>query len=279
MKQKKKMKTSHFLRRYGRIIVAGFVLFLICLVAIFAPLIATHDPQEVNIRNKSITPNEEYLFGTDTYGRDIFSRVIYGSRISIVISLAVNVLAIVVGAILGLITGYFRAADQIIMRILEGINALPSLLLAIVLSTVLGPGVDKLILCLTVVNLPGIARLVRSQVLSIKEKEFIESAKACGASNLRIIFKYILPLCSSPLILRFTNGLSSTILTQASLSFLGVGLDPRLPTWGGIISEGRMSVMVYPHMCTYAGFAIIITVFAFSIMGDGVRDVLDPKLR
>lgn len=278
MKQNK-IKFIFFIKRYGRIIIAGAVLGIIILIAIFAPFIATHDPYKVDIYKAKITPNEEYLLGTDAYGRDIFSRIIYGTRISLTISITVNILAIIIGTIIGLLCGYFPYIDKIIMRIMEAINALPMLLLAIVLVTVLGPGAGKLIACLTIVNLPGIARLVRSQVLSIKEQEYIESAKASGASNFRIIFKYILPLCYSPLIIRFTNGLSATILTQSTLSFLGVGLDSRIPNWGGIIGEGRAFMMVYPHMCTYAGIAIIITVLAFSILGDGVRDVLDPKLR
>ena len=272
-------KFIYFMKRYGRIIIAGTVLIFIIMTAVFAPVIATHDPNKVNIYEAKITPNDEHLMGTDAYGRDLFSRVIYGSRISLIISISVNVLAIIIGTVIGLFSGYYPFADKILMRVMEAINALPMLLLAIVLVTVLGPGTGKLIACWTIVNLPGIARLVRSQVLSIKEQEHVESARAAGASNLRIIFKYILPLCYSPLIIRFANGLSATILTQASLSFLGVGLDPRIPSWGGIIGEGRNLVMVYPHMCTYAGFAIIITVLAFSILGDGVRDVLDPKLR
>ena len=217
--------------------------------------------------------------GTDLFGRDIYSRIIYGSRVSLLISITVNILAIVIGTCLGLLVGYYRWADQIIMRILEGINALPTIVFAITLVTVLGDGIDKLIICLTVVNLPSIARLVRSQVLSIREKEFVECAKASGASSARILFKYILPQCTSPLIIRFTSGLGSTILTQASLSFLGVGLDPRTPNWGGVINEGKNLVMVQPHQCGYAGLAIMITVLAFSILGDGVRDILDPKLR
>ena len=277
--EKRRMLPGAFVKRYLRVMLAGTVLACIFLIAIFAPLIATHDPDASDIYKMNLMPNEEHIMGTDCYGRDIFSRIIYGSRVSLLISITVNVLAIAVGTCLGLLVGYYRWADMVIMRILEGINALPTMLLAITLITVLGDGVDKLIICLTVVNLPGIARLVRAQVLSIKEKEHIECAKASGAANIRIMFKYVLPLCTSPLIIRFTSGLGTTILTQASLSFLGVGLDPRTPNWGGVINEGRAMVMVQPHQCGYAGLAIMITVLAFSILGDGVRDILDPKLR
>jgi len=277
--EKKKMKPGAFFRRYIRVIAAGAVLICIFLVAIFAPAVATHDPHEADIYKMNQLPNEEHIMGTDMFGRDIFSRIIYGSRVSLLISITVNVLAIVIGTSLGLLVGYYRWADQIIMRILEGINALPTIVFAITLVTVLGDGIDKLIICLMVVNLPSIARLVRAQVLSIREKEFVECAKASGASSIRIMFKYILPQCYSPLIIRFTSGLGSTILTQASLSFLGVGLDPRTPNWGGVINEGKNLVMVQPHQCGYAGLAIMITVLAFSILGDGVRDILDPKLR
>ena len=277
--EKKKMKPGAFFKRYIRVMAAGAVLVCIFLVAIFAPAVATHDPHEADIYKMNQLPSEEHIMGTDMFGRDIFSRIIYGSRVSLLISITVNVLAIVIGTSLGLLVGYYRWADQIIMRILEGINALPTIVFAITLVTVLGDGLDKLIICLTVVNLPSIARLVRSQVLSIREKEFVECAKASGASSVRIMFKYILPQCFSPLIIRFTNGLGSTILTQASLSFLGVGLDPRTPNWGGVINEGKNLVMVQPHQCAYAGLAIMITVLAFSILGDGVRDILDPKLR
>ena len=277
--EKRKMKPGAFIRRYIRVMVAGAVLICIFLVAIFAPAVATHDPHEADIYKMNQMPSEEHIMGTDMFGRDIFSRIVYGSRVSLAISITVNILAIVIGTCLGLIVGYYKWADKIIMRILEGINALPTIVFAITLVTVLGDGLDKLIICLTVVNLPGIARLVRSQVLSIREKEFVECAKASGAPSMRIMFKYILPQCFSPLIIRFTNGLGSTILTQASLSFLGVGLDPRTPNWGGVINEGKNLVMVQPHQCGYAGLAIMITVLAFSILGDGVRDILDPKLR
>lgn len=277
--EKRKILPAAFIRRYARIIVSSFILIIILLIAVFADSIATYDPYSIDMYNTKQLPDDEHLMGTDIYGRDIFSRVIYGTRISLEVTVSVNLLAIIIGTVLGLLTGYYKLFDRIVMRILEGISALPMLLLAIILVSVLGNGTGKIIACLTLVNLPGIARLVRSQALSIKEKEHVESAKAMGASDFRIIFKYIMPLCTSPLIIRFSQGLAATILTQASLSFLGIGLDPTIPSWGGIISEGKTMIMVYPYMCAYPGIAIIITVMAFTILGDGLRDVLDPKLR
>lgn len=273
------MKPGAFIRRYGRIIVSGTVLLIIVLIAIFAGKIATHDPYKIDVRNAKQWPSSEHLMGTDIYGRDIFSRVIYGTRVSLIVSIAVQSTAIVVGTVIGLLAGYYRKVDKVVMRTMEGLNAMPMLLLSILLVSVLGSGMDKIIASITVVNLPGIARLVRSQVLSIKEREFIESARATGASDLRIMFKYILPLCISPLLIRFTGGLASTTLTQASLSFLGVGIDPRIPNWGGIISEGKTLIITHPYQCAYPGFAIIILVLTFTMLGDGLRDVLDPTLR
>jgi ABC-type dipeptide/oligopeptide/nickel transport system permease subunit len=278
-KNKKKMTPKAFLKRYLRVMVSGAVLLFILGVAIFAPMIATHDPYESNIYNMNKLPSAEHYFGTDCFGRDIFSRVVYGSRVSLSITLTVTTLSIIIGTVLGLICGYYKWADRILMRLLEGFNALPGILLSITLITILGNGVDKLIIAMVIVRLPSIARLVRQQVLSLKEKEFVECARACGASDTRIIFKHILPQCTSPLIIRFTSGLGGAILSQASLAFLGVGMDPRIPNWGGIINEGRAMVMAMPYQCAYAGVAIMITTLAFSIMGDGVRDILDPKLR
>ena len=278
-KNKKKMTPKAFLKRYLRVMVSGAVLLFILGVAIFAPMIATHDPYESNIYNMNKLPSAEHYFGTDCFGRDIFSRVVYRSRVSLSITLTVTTLSIIIGTVLGLICGYYKWADRILMRLLEGFNALPGILLSITLITILGNGVDKLIIAMVIVRLPSIARLVRQQVLSLKEKEFVECARACGASETRIIFKHILPQCTSPLIIRFTSGLGGAILSQASLAFLGVGMDPRIPNWGGIINEGRAMVMAMPYQCAYAGVAIMITTLAFSIMGDGVRDILDPKLR
>ena len=180
---------------------------------------------------------------------------------------------------MGLLVGYYKWADQIIMRFLEGWAAMPDLILTLTIITILGTGVDKVITAMVISRVTGICRLVRQQVLSLKEKEFVECAKASGASNLRVMFKYILPQCLSPLIIRFTSGMGGAIMSMAGLAFLGVGIDPRIPSWGGIINEGRAMVMVYPYQCAYAGVAIMITVLAFSILGDGLRDILDPRLR
>ena len=277
--EKRKMKPGAFWRRYLRVILAGTVLVGIFLVAIFAPYIATHDPQAGNIYDMNLLPSKEHLCGTDLFGRDIFSRIIYGTRSTLIVSFIVNVFTVSIGTCLGLLVGYFKWADRVVMRILESISSLPTFVLCLTLVTVLGDGVDKLLIALIATSVPGVARSVRSQVLSLKEKEFVECAKASGASNARIMFKYVLPQCSSLLIIRFASGLGSTILTQAGLAFLGIGLDPQMPNWGSIINEGKNLVMVQPHQCGFAGIAIMITVLAFSIMGDGLRDILDPKLR
>ena len=275
----RKMKKGAFIRRYLRVMVSGFVLICVLLVAVFSPLIITHDPNAIDLYNMNQRPGGEHIFGTDRFGRDIFSRVIAGTGVSVGISVAVTGLSIIIGTILGLIVGFYKWADQVIMRFLEGWSAMPGLLLTITIITVLGNGIDKMIFAMVAVRLTGITRLVRQQVLSIKEKEFVECAKASGASNLRIMFKYILPQCLSPLIIRFTSGLSGAILSQAALAFLGVGMDPRTPNWGGIINEGRSMVMAYPYQCLFPGLAIMITTLAFSIFGDGIRDILDPRLR
>jgi ABC-type dipeptide/oligopeptide/nickel transport system permease subunit len=277
--EKRKMKTGAFIRRYFRVMVGGTIILIMVIISLLAPILATHDPNQVNIYEQNIPPNAEHRFGTDSFGRDLYSRVVYGGRVSLVVSVLVNVLAVIIGSSIGLVCGYYHKVDMILMRLMEGLATLPTILLAIVMVTILGPGVGKLITVLVIVNLPGIARITRQQVLSIKEKEHVESAKASGASDLRIMFKYVLPLSFSQLIIRFTSGLASTCLTQASLSFLGVGLDPRIPTWGGIVNEGSPMIIVHPYQCLYAGIALSVTVLGFCILGDGVRDVLDPKLR
>lgn len=276
---KHKMKLSAFFRHYGRLIIGGGIFTLIILCSVFAEAIAPYSPTEINVYNAKLFPSAEHLFGTDRYGRDIFSQVLYGGHISLFVGLAVAMISTFFGILLGLVMGYYKTVDIVVMRILEGISAFPEMLLALTLACIFGNGTDKVIAALSIVNTPYVARIVRGQVLSIKESEHVESAKALGATDLRIMFRYILPLCVSPLIIRFTATMANAILTEASLSFLGVGVDPNTPTWGGILSTAKAFVISHPYMAVYPGLAIVITVFSINIFGDGLRDLLDPKMK
>ena len=273
------MKPSVFLRKYGRILLGGGVLALILLATLAAPLITPYQPTAVSPAEGMQFPSAVHWMGTDRFGRDIFSWVLYGARISLLVGVAVAAVSTAAGIVLGLLMGYYRAVDRIVMRILEGLSAFPDMLLALTLACIFGNGVDKVILALSIVGTPSVARIVRSQVLSIKESEHVESARAMGATDLRIMFRYILPLCVSPLIIRFTTTMASSILTEASLSFLGVGVDPTMPTWGAILSTAKDFVITHPYMAIYPGLAIVITVLSISILGDGLRDLLDPKMK
>lgn len=279
IKAKKHMKPMAFLRRYGRIMIGGIIIGVILVVAIFAPFIMTDDPFLIDLSQAKQLPGPEHFFGTDLFGRDLFSRIVYGSRATLLVTVGVQVITVVIGTVLGLLCGYYTKVEKILMRILEGVNTIPSLLLALVMASVLGPGTFKLMLALSISAIPNIARMIRSQVLSLREKEFIESEKGMGAGDMRTIFLHILPSCSSYLLVRFSSGLASTVLSMTSLSYLGVGMDPNLPSWGGIISDGQGIMLAYPHLVVYAGMAICIIVFGFSILGDGLRDLLDPKLK
>lgn len=274
-----KMKPAVFLRKYGRIMLGGGVLALILIVAVAAPLLAPYDPTAIDPYSQKAFPSALHLMGTDRFGRDIFSQVLYGARISLLVGTVVAIVSTAAGIVLGLLMGYYKLVDKIVMRILEGISAFPEMLLALTLACIFGNGVDKVIIALAIVGTPNVARIVRSQVLSIKESEHVESARAMGATDLRIMFKYILPLCVSPLIIRFTTTMASAILTEASLSFLGVGVDPTTPTWGSILSAAKTFVISHPYMAIYPGLAIVVTVLSISILGDGLRDLLDPKMK
>ena len=274
-----RMRPSVFLRKYGRILLGGGVLVLIVLATLAAPLITPYEPTATNGAELLQFPSAVHWMGTDRFGRDVFSWVLYGARVSLLVGVAVAAVSTAAGIVLGLLMGYYKTVDRIVMRILEGLSAFPDMLLALTLACIFGNGVDKVILALSIVGTPSVARIVRSQVLSIKESEHVESARAMGATDGRIMFRYILPLCVSPLIIRFTTTMASAILTEASLSFLGVGVDPTMPTWGAILSTAKDFVITHPYMAIYPGLAIVITVLSISILGDGLRDLLDPKMK
>jgi len=267
-----------FFHKYASVLIGGVLFFTIVMVAIFAPLIATHDPAEMQMTLRLQPPSREHLCGTDEFGRDVFSRIVYGARISLTISLSVLALAGVAGSILGLLSGYFSLADTLIMRVMDGLMAFPTVILSLVILTIMGSGIPNLVLALSIAQLPRVVRTVRTTVISAKQLEHVEAARAMGASHLRIMVKYIFPLCVSPLIIRLTLIMALTVLNEASLTFLGVGLSPDVPSWGVILSEARQFVTTSPYLIILPGVAIVWSVLALNMLGDGLRDVLDPRL-
>jgi dipeptide transport system permease protein len=267
--------------------VAGLVLFaFLVLVAIFAPLIAPHLPDQ-QYRDSFLTPpiwsaggKSDFILGTDPVGRDILSRLIHGARFSLLMGAMVVFFAMTGGVILGLLAGYFGGwLDTLIMRVMDIILAFPSLLLALVLVAILGPGLVNAMLAIALVYQPHFARLTRSAVLAEKNREYVTAAKVIGASDLRLMLFTILPNCFGPLIVQATLSFSNAILDAAALGFLGLGAQPPTPEWGTMLASAREFILRAPWVVTFPGLAILITVMAINLMGDGLRDALDPRLR
>ncbi len=267
--------------------VAGLVVIvLVLLCALFAPLIAPHNPDLTNNTVFLKPPfwqeggSLSYPLGTDAIGRDILSRLIFGARLSLVIGIAVVALAIVVGVVLGLIAGYFKGvADIVIMRFMDILMTMPSLLLAIVIVAILGPGLMNAMLAVAIVVLPHYVRITRAAVISEASKDYVVAAKVSGAQTVRLMFSEILPNCAAPLIVQATLGVSTAILDAAALGFLGLGAQPPTPEWGTMLADAREFVLRAWWVVTFPGLAILITVLAFNLLGDGLRDALDPKLK
>lgn len=267
------------LRMPGPVIGCSIVLLLV-LVAIFAPLLAPHSPIEGRAIDAYSSPGGRFLLGTDHAGRDVLSRLIYGTRISLSVGLVVQSAALVVGTTLGLLAGYYgRRVDDVISGITVMLQAFPGLLLAITVVAVLGPNLFNVFLALGLVGWPTIARLVRGQTLALKEQQFVEGARAVGASSRRILLRHILSNCWGPIIVLVTLGVAGAILAEASLSFLGIGTQRPLPSWGSMLADGRDQIADSPWLTVFPGLAIFITILSLNMLGDGLRDVLDPKLR
>lgn len=257
----------------------GIVIVLI-LIAIFASFIAPYNPIERLKEESSLSPSRIHLFGTDLLGRDIFSRVIYGSRISIVVGVVAVGISVVIGLFLGALSGYFgNIPDAFIMRIADIFFAFPYILGAIVIMTVLGPGIVNIFIAIGILGWASFARILRGSILSIKNKEYIEAAKALGASNYRIITKHIFPNAFAPIIVYATMNIGTAIIVEAALSFLGLGVQPPTPAWGKMLSESLNYIDIAPWMMLFPGLAIVITVLGFVLLGDGLRDAFDPRLR
>jgi peptide/nickel transport system permease protein len=265
------------IRRNPTIFIGAVVLASLALMAILAPLIAG-DPFRMTPAQRLRPPSAAWWFGTDQYGRDVYARAIYGARISLVVGVSVALTASAIGLVIGLVSGYFRTVDAIVMRIMDGIMAIPSILLAIALITLTRPGLAVVLVAIVIPEVPRVVRLVRSVVLSIREQPYVESAIAGGTRGFKLLFKHILPNTVAPLIVQATYVCASAMLTEASLSFLGAGVPLEIPSWGNIISQGRSFFQIAPWSILIPGAFLTVTILAVNLLGDGLRDRLDPRL-
>ena len=275
----RKRKTA--LRRLAehRLFMTGLVLFMLMVImAVFADWIATHNPVQVRARFRFRAPDLNNYFGTDNFGRDIFTRVVYGARLSISIGFATVAMTALVGTSIGLLAGYFRKLDNILMRFMDALMAFPTILLALALAAALGPSAVNIVVALSAVYIPRVARVVRASVLVVREADYVHAAHAVGASNLRIMVEHILPNSMAPLMVQLTFVFAYAVIAEAVLSFLGVGPPPPTPTWGNIIAEGKDYIREAAWITLFPGIAIAMTVLGLNLLGDGLRDVLDPRM-
>ena len=252
----------------------------IVIACILAPVVAPYDPLELNIPMRLTPPSSRYLMGTDQFGRDILSRILYGGRLSLGVGIISVVLGLVPGVIFGLTSGFLRGwVDTLIMRLVDIVMALPSILLALLIVTVLGPGLMNTMIAVGIGGIPSMIRLVRGKVLSVRETEYVEAARSIGATDARIMFTHILPNCAAPIIVVGTLRLPSAIIMAASLSFIGLGAQAPTPEWGAMLASGRHFLVTSWWICTFPGLAIFLSVLGMNLFGDGLRDALDPRLK
>lgn len=282
-KKRSQLFTIWFRYKKNKQAIFGLILFCVMtLTAVFSSVIVDYENDVItqDMKNRLVPPNAEHIFGTDQYGRDLFARVIWGTRISLYVGLLVIVIALSLGAMIGATAGYFGGKiDNVLMRIMDIFLAIPAMLFAIAIVATLGPGIVNIIIAMGIARTPQFSRIVRSAVLSIREQEFIEAAKACGTKNSRIILKHILPNAIGPIIVQTTQNMATAILGVAALSFIGVGIQPPTPEWGSMLSESRDQMRFYPYLMIPPGFAIMLAVLSLNLIGDGLRDALDPRLK
>lgn len=255
-------------------------IILLSLVAIFADQIAPYAMREQNLSNALQFPNATHWLGTDDLGRDILSRIIYGTRVSLTVGVSAVVLALIIGGILGVVAGYYKGwVDTLIMRFCDILLSIPSILLAIAIVASLGSSLQNLIIAIGIANIPIFARIIRSGVISVKEQEFIEASEALGANDVRIIFKHIIPNIMSPIIVQSSMGVATAILSAVGLGFIGLGLEASIAEWGTMLNSGRGYIRTHYYLTLYPGLVIMLTVLSFNLLGDGLRDAIDPKMR
>lgn len=268
------------LRRNRLAMLGLFIIVAFIVLAALAPYIAPYDPTQASFAKRLAGPSKEHWLGNDELGRDMLSRLLYGARISLRIGLISIGIGIAAGVPLGLVSGYYgRWVDLLVQRLIDIMLAFPGILLAIVLVAALGVGLENVMLAVGIVSIPVYARIVRGSVLALKESEFVQAARAAGARDLAIIFRHILPNCVAPIIVQSSLQVGSSILWAAGLGFLGLGAQPPTPEWGTILSRGRQYIMTAPHITTFTGLAIMLVVLGFNLLGDGLRDALDPRMK
>jgi len=268
-----------FVRRHPTVVLGSTLLLAIVLLAAFAPLIAPGDPEALSPIRRLRPPSADAWFGTDMYGRDVFTRTIHGSRISLIVGSLVAFISVGFGLVIGLITGYVRAVDGVVMRIMDGLMAIPDILLAIALMALFRASVSNVVIAVTVPQVPRVVRLVRAVVLTIRERPYIEAAQSIGTRFRHILMKHLLPNTIAPLIVQATYTGAAAVLTEAGLSFLGAGTPPNTPSWGNMMAEGRTYFQIAVWIVLFPGLFLAITVLAVNLLGDGLRDALDPRLR
>ena len=266
------------LRRHPTAIVGAAVLTMMILIAIFAPWLGTIDPQAVSPIRRLKPPSAEFWFGSDMLGRDVYSRVLYGARVSLIVGLAVALFSTLVGLAIGLVTGYIRWLDAIVMRIMDGLMSIPSVLLAIALMALTTASIQNVVLAITLAEVPRVVRLVRSLVLSLREQPYVEAAIAAGTTLPLILARHILPNTVAPLLVQATYVCASAMITEAILSFIGAGTPPNIPSWGNIMAEARSLFQIAGYLILFPGIFLSLTVLAVNLLGDGMRDALDPRL-
>jgi peptide/nickel transport system permease protein len=275
----RRFPTLRRLLRHKGFLVGSLLFGIVLAAALFADFLIQVDPNRISIRNKFRPPGSEWIFGTDNFGRSQWSRVVKGAQLSVAIGFGVVLLNALFGTLLGALAGYFRALDNTLMRIMDAFMAFPVILLAIGITAALGPGSINAVIALAAVYTPRTARIVRASVLVVREQAYIEAARAMGASHARILSHHVLPNCMAPLIVQLTFIFAYSVLSEAVLSFLGLGAEPPTPTWGNIIAEGRLYIREAPWITLIPGLALAMTVLGLNLLGDGLRDVLDPRLK
>ena len=274
----KKTAKTLFARKVAR--VSAIVVGLFILTAIFAPIIAPYDPNYADFAAYLQGPSKQHLLGTDNYGRDVLSRIIFGTRVSLIIGVFAVMIACAIGTFLGMIAGYFGGiVDDVITRLMEAVRAIPQIILAMALTAVFGSGIRNLAIILGISSMAGYVRMMRGQVLTIKQSDYIMAGKLQGNKNFRLMFRHILPNSISPIIVMMTQQVGSTILAEAGLSFLGLGISAPTASWGSMVSEGRLFLLQNPVFALTPGICVAVRVISLNMFGDGVRDALDPRLR